>query len=408
MKSVHLGMLSLLIVLVCGGLAPAHQSATTATNVQVPPVIQFSNVATDEAGSPLSGSVALTFSLYNNAQGGEALWTETQNVPLDSSGHYSVYLGITKPNGLPISLFTNGQAHWLGVQPQGQPEQARVFLVSVPYAMKAGDAATIGGLPPSAFVMANAPNSNHASNSNGKSNTKAPATETQDYIPFFTDGSGDLGNSILYEAGGNEIGIGTTTPAATLEVNGTAKFDGLATFNSAQTFPGTLTGVTAGTGISVTGSKTDPTININTTFANEYYPQLDAANTFTKSQTVEGTMTATTFSGNGAGLTNVTATNSNELGGLSATAFAQLGASSNTFTGGITAATFAGNGAAVTNVNAALLNGLASSAFQPAGSYATLGANTFTGSQTVNGNMSVGPTNSFNLGGVPFAFGSYS
>jgi hypothetical protein len=324
MKSVGVEMLSLLIVLLFGGLISAQQSVTTATNAQVPPVIQFSDVAADEAGSPLSGTAWLTFSLYNNARGGEPLWTESETVQLDSTGHYSVYLGITKANGVPLSLFTSGQAHWLGVQIAGQAEQPRIFLVSVPYAMKAGDAATIGGLPPSAFVMANAPNSSHASNSTGKPNTKAQATETQNYIPFFTDGSGDLGNSILYEAGGNEIGIGTTTPSATLEVNGTAKFDGLATFNSAQTFPGTLMGVTAGTGISVTGSKTDPTININTTFANEFYPQLDAANTFTKNQTVNGTMTATSFSGNGAGITNVTATNSSELGGLSASAFAQL------------------------------------------------------------------------------------
>jgi hypothetical protein len=41
-----------------------------------------------------------------------------------------------------------------GVQVQGQAEQPRVLLVSAPYALKAGDAGTIGGLPPSAFVLA--------------------------------------------------------------------------------------------------------------------------------------------------------------------------------------------------------------------------------------------------------------
>jgi hypothetical protein len=43
------------------------------------------------------------------------------------------------------------------VQPQGQAEQARVMLVSVPYALKAVEADTIGGLPPSAFVLAAPP-----------------------------------------------------------------------------------------------------------------------------------------------------------------------------------------------------------------------------------------------------------
>lgn len=37
----------------------------------------------------------------------------------------------------------------------GQEEQPRVLLVAVPYALKAGDAETIGGLPASAFVLAN-------------------------------------------------------------------------------------------------------------------------------------------------------------------------------------------------------------------------------------------------------------
>ena len=292
----------LLSLFVCSLAAQtSNNSASAAATASVPPVIQFSNVATDAAGSPLTGTVAMTFALYNNVQGGVPLWTETQGVALDSTGHYSVYLGITKPNGVPVSLFTSGQAHWLGVQIAGQAEQPRAFLVSVPYAMKAGDAATVGGIASSAFVMTSPAKPAHSSSSKSMS----PGTETQNYIPFFVDGLGDLGNSILYESGGNEVGIGTTTPAATLEVNGTAKFDGLATFASGQTFPGTVTGVTGGTGITVTGSKSNPTININTTFANQYYPQLNAANTFTKNQTVKGTLTATSFVGNGSGLTNV-------------------------------------------------------------------------------------------------------
>jgi hypothetical protein len=61
-------------------------------------------------------------------------------------------------------------------------------------------------------------------------------------------------------------------------------------------------------------------------------PLLAAANTFTTNQTVNGTVTATSFSGNGASLTGVTAANSSELGGLAPSAYAQL-AANNTFTG---------------------------------------------------------------------------
>jgi hypothetical protein len=136
-------------------LTPAAQTASDSTTSPVPLMIQFSNVATDESGNLLSGEVSITFSFYNSQQGGEPLWTETQaNVQLDPTGHYSVQLGITTPKGLPTTLFTSGRARWLAVRIAGQAEQPRVLLLSVPYALKAGDAATIGGLPPSAFVLA--------------------------------------------------------------------------------------------------------------------------------------------------------------------------------------------------------------------------------------------------------------
>jgi hypothetical protein len=199
-------------------------SPTNTASVSVPPVIQFSNVATDAAGVPLTGTVQMTFSLYNNSQGGEPLWTERQTVTLANSGEYSVYLGITKPNGLPETLFTNGEAHWLGVTIAGQQEQPRVFLVSVPYAMKAGDAATIGGLPPSAFVMAGATKGGVAGSAavgEAFATPQIAGSGTQNYIPVWTDNNGDLGNSVIYQSV-SQIGINTTNPATgvALDVNG--------------------------------------------------------------------------------------------------------------------------------------------------------------------------------------------
>ncbi|HLY63452.1 MAG TPA: hypothetical protein VKV95_22150, partial [Terriglobia bacterium] len=62
-------------------------------------------------------------------------------------------------------------------------------------------------------------------------------------------GSGSPGVRIT--AAGN-VGIGATAPTATLEVNGTAKFDGAATFAAGQSVTGTVTATTfSGTGLAV-------------------------------------------------------------------------------------------------------------------------------------------------------------
>lgn len=162
------------------------------------------------------------------------MWLETQNVALDENGRYTVLLGATKRDGLPTELFTSGEARWLGVQPEGQPEQPRVLLLSVPYALKAADSETIGGFPPSAFLLAPAAStsSEHATGGADHKVAVTPnlgGTGTTDFIPLWTDSAGDLGNSVMFQSGSGataKIGINTTTPASTLDVKGSATFRG--------------------------------------------------------------------------------------------------------------------------------------------------------------------------------------
>src|SRR5271154_4393781 len=205
-------------------------TAQTATggpvSFQVPPLIQFSNVATDEGGNMLSGVVNITFSPYNAQRGGKPLGTETQNsVQLDPTGHYPLMLGVTKPNGVTTSLFTSGQARWLGVQIGEQAEQPRILLLSVPYALKAGDAATIGGFPPSAFVLAAAPNgagstypTEPATDQNVSPTTPTAVTTsggTVNKLPLW-DAVSDITSSVLFQSGTGttaKVGINTITPA---------------------------------------------------------------------------------------------------------------------------------------------------------------------------------------------------
>jgi hypothetical protein len=126
---------------------------------QVPRLIRFGGTLRDAAGNPQTGSVAVTFALYETQENGSPLWVETQTVQLSEAGRYTVLLGGTQAEGLPLDLFTSTRARWLSVQPQlpGGSEQPRILLVGVPYALKAADADTLGGIPASAFLLAPTP-----------------------------------------------------------------------------------------------------------------------------------------------------------------------------------------------------------------------------------------------------------
>src|SRR5579863_2672442 len=84
------------------------------TNSAVPTLVNFGGSLTDASGKPLSGTVGVTFYLYNEQQGGSPLWMETQNIQPDKNGHYTVMLGSSTSQGLPTNLFASGEARWLG------------------------------------------------------------------------------------------------------------------------------------------------------------------------------------------------------------------------------------------------------------------------------------------------------
>ena len=132
-------------------------SGANACAEAVPHVVKFSGVLKSTAGVPRTGIVAIRFVLYSDETRGTPLWQEIQNVRVDAQGHYEVNLGATASEGIPMELFGSGEQRWLGVQVlPGEEEGPRTLLASVPYALKAGDAQTLGGLPASAFARASA------------------------------------------------------------------------------------------------------------------------------------------------------------------------------------------------------------------------------------------------------------
>ena len=149
-------------------------------------------------------------------------------------------LGSTLTDGLPADLFTTAQPRWLGVLPalDGVTEQARVLLVSMPYALKAADAETLGGKPASAFVqLPPEPNSGTTSQSEPSAATATPSQTPErlqsgaiktnvdgggstGYLPIWT-GPTTLGNSNIWQGITSlKVGIGTTNPATKLSVLG--------------------------------------------------------------------------------------------------------------------------------------------------------------------------------------------
>ncbi len=289
--------------------SPTSNSETQKPSV-VPEYVKFNGTAKDVNGKPLTGVIGITFSLYRSEVGGGVLWMETQNVQVDSSGRYNVSLGSAKP--LPVELFASGEARWLGVQVANQVEQPRVLLMSVPYALKAADAETLGGRPASAFMAAAVPGSS------GDAALPPAGTitggGTANFVPLFT-GPSTIGNSKIFQTTGGNFGIATTTPAAKLDVKGTGDFRdtltlfpktthpalsisgtafqvsnaGTVTFVSGQTFPGTgtITGVTAGADLTGGGTTGKVTLNLDTTKV----PLLASSNTFNAGQTVKGNLT---------------------------------------------------------------------------------------------------------------------
>jgi hypothetical protein len=221
------------------GQAVAAQAASG-----VPRLFSFSGVIRDASGNLKTGVVTLTLSIYADLEGGTPLWSETQNVHLDDTGHYAVLVGATSPSGLPLDLFTSGPARWLGVQPAvtGVGERPRVLLLSVPYALKAADAETLGGKPLSAFQLATSESNTTASN-NARSNGPQPAVTEQaneiacssttacktGSIPRFSSngGSAKVSDSFIsqYSAGiqiaGNEIVGGTILAVAPISAGST-------------------------------------------------------------------------------------------------------------------------------------------------------------------------------------------
>jgi len=224
-------------------LAQSPQSTTS-----VPRVINISGVFRPADGQPPSRVEVVTLWIYAAESGGAPVWQETQSIEVDPSGRYSLLLGVTEANGVPVDVFASGEARWLGMgwARPGEVEGPRTRLTSVPYALRASDAETLGGRPASSYALApTAGSEGTISTGSTPGAGAAPAAViapsvvnpgTSNYLAKYVNAS-DVGSSAVYETAG-AVGINTTTPFDILHsrfTNSNGALTGIAVQNLADT-----------------------------------------------------------------------------------------------------------------------------------------------------------------------------
>lgn len=276
-------------------LALAQANENEASTVQVPHLIPFtgsvnaqqtsSDPVSEEASGIVAsgatrsaersqrvagGAVTLTFTLYTQQTGGEPLWQETHEVRPDSTGRYTVLLGSSASEGLPLDLFASSRSHWLEVVELGRPKPPRVMLSSVPYALKAADIETLGGKPPSAYAkVSEADGDPRASRGNGQ-NQGGPSrlspisgSGATNYVPLWSNSSA-LSNSLMYQSPAGNIGIKETQPMAKLQFgNASPGLEGTTTMATGKGISGNanVSSTTAFGVLGSTGSSTGNGVN---------------------------------------------------------------------------------------------------------------------------------------------------
>jgi hypothetical protein len=104
---------------------------------QVPHLINYQGMLTDDGGDPLNGTYDLTFSIYSVSSGGSAIWIEAHSGVEVGDGLFNVVLGSETTGGIPSSVF-DAEERYLGIKVGAEDELTpRVQLTSVGYAYRA-------------------------------------------------------------------------------------------------------------------------------------------------------------------------------------------------------------------------------------------------------------------------------
>ncbi len=107
----------------------------------IPGTIHQEGFLTDARGVPREGATQLSFTIYEQVEGGAALWTEAHNLNL-VEGYFSLHLGAQNAFGAAL----DGDSRFLSLSVDGVEMLPRVPLASSPYALTAQN--VVGDITP--------------------------------------------------------------------------------------------------------------------------------------------------------------------------------------------------------------------------------------------------------------------
>jgi hypothetical protein len=100
----------------------------------IPKLINYQGMLTDDSGGPLTDTLDITFIIYDDPgpTGGNVKWSETQYDVSVINGLFNVILGSANPIDLPFD-----QDYWLDISVEGEHMPERLKFTSVGYAYRA-------------------------------------------------------------------------------------------------------------------------------------------------------------------------------------------------------------------------------------------------------------------------------
>ncbi len=108
----------------------------------IPKLINYQGMLTDDTGEPLDGDFDLYFRIYNAPASGTMRWEEAHSAVEVTDGLFNVILGIHSGGGVDLDFSEN---YWLEVQVEKDTMPTRLQFTSVGYAYRAklADTATV-------------------------------------------------------------------------------------------------------------------------------------------------------------------------------------------------------------------------------------------------------------------------